>query len=87
MKMKKSDISLRGKIQHQKDVGYNLMDKYLGVLAGLADVKPEVNTSDYAELLREAAKQIKRPLSDYGRDLIQRLEKAAKELEGANNDN
>jgi len=42
---------------------------------------------DYAELLREAAKQIKRPLSDYGRDLIQRLEKAAKELEGANNDN
>jgi len=44
MKMKKSDISLRGKIQHQKDVGYNLMDKYLGALAGLAEVKTEVST-------------------------------------------
>ena len=37
MKANKSDL------QHQKDIGYNLMDKYLGALAGLADVKPEVN--------------------------------------------
>jgi hypothetical protein len=43
MKMKKSDISFRGKIQHQKDIGYNLMDKHLGALAGLADIKPEVS--------------------------------------------
>jgi len=56
MKMKKSDISLRGKIQHQKDVGYNLMDKYLGALAGLADVKPEVSmTITELEALARAA--------------------------------
>lgn len=35
----------------------------------------------YAELLREAAKEIKRPLSEYGRDLIDRLLDAADELE------
>jgi len=32
-----------GKIQRQKDIGYNLMDKYLGALAGLAGIKPEVS--------------------------------------------
>ena len=50
MKMKKSDISLKGKIQHQKDVGYNLMDKYLGVLAGLAEVKTEASMVNITEL-------------------------------------
>jgi hypothetical protein len=39
-----------GKIQRQKDIGYNLMDKYLGALAGLADVKPEVNMINITEL-------------------------------------
>jgi hypothetical protein len=56
MKMKKRDISLTGKIQHQKDIGYNLMDKYLGALAELADVKPEVsmNIKELEKLARAA---------------------------------
>jgi len=42
---------------------------------------------DYAELLREAAHEIKRPQSQYGRDLIDRLLDAADELEQAEKQN
>lgn len=37
--------------------------------------------NSYAELLREAAREIKRPLSEYGRDLIGRLKAAAEEMD------
>lgn len=36
---------------------------------------------DYAELLREATAEIRRPQSEYGRDLIRRLLNAAEKLE------